>query len=58
MHEVLGVNLLRTFRGDVVNFFFLAYGPMLTKTKKKNVKKKNKILHFEKKSGLDIMVGS
>ncbi len=51
MHEFLGVNLLCTFRGDDVvwRFFFLPYGPMLTKTKKKIVKnQKCKILKNKK----------
>ncbi len=38
MHDFLGVNLVRTFRGDVVLIFFIPYGPMLMKTKKKNFK--------------------
>ena len=35
MHGLLGVNLWCTFRGDVVWSFFLPYGAMLTKIKKK-----------------------
>ena len=33
MHEVLGVSLLCTFRGDFVLKFFLTHGSLLTKTK-------------------------
>ncbi len=56
MHDFLAVNLKCTFRGDVVWNFFLPYGPMLTKTKKKKIIKikKNKILE-KKKNGLRIL---
>ncbi len=49
MHEFLGVNLLCTFRGDVVRLFFLPYGPMSTKKKKSVKHEKCKILKTNKK---------
>ncbi len=45
MHEFLEVNVLYTFRQDAIWSFFLPYGPMLTKTKKKWQKIQNLKFH-------------
>ncbi len=43
MHDILGVNLMCTFRWDMSFEIFLPYGSILTNTKRK----KSKILNFE-----------